>query len=174
MVRTASAGVQSAKIRGLLQNAATTAQTVAFRYDRLIDRNVLDMIRQMSQGGLLPDSRVRDVDVRSAANCAAAASSSDDVGLPAKVVVEIARADVEFVRDLVGPGPGLTVLIEQQQARNEDTLTRVSTHARTMGESARRFNGARGAPAIRTYPYVDSRSNVLRFAARSASYALGN
>jgi hypothetical protein len=50
------------------------------------------------------------------------------------MVVKIAGTDIDFVGDLIGRGPGLAVLVEQQQAGNEDAVTGIASHPRTMGQ----------------------------------------
>ena len=53
----------------------------------------------------------------------------DDLLLTLKVVVQVARADIDLVGDVVGPGIRFAVLVEQQQARDEDAVARVQAHA---------------------------------------------
>jgi hypothetical protein len=60
--------------------------------------------------------------------------SIDKLFLLPEMVVKIAGTDIDFVGDLIGRGPGLAVLVEQQQAGNEDAVTGIASHPRTMGQ----------------------------------------
>ena len=62
-------------------------------------------------------------------------------------------ADVQFVGDVVDRRVGFTLVVEQQQARDEDAVAGVSAHTGTMGQFAAGFNGFAQIPAIRNFSY---------------------
>ena len=76
----------------------------------------------------------------------------DDVGLPAEVIVEVARADVELVGNLVDRRARRALLVEQEQAGDEDAILGVAFHGNNDGAIPGRFQRERKFLAIGNTP----------------------
>ena len=60
----------------------------------------------------------------------------NDLFLSWKMVVEIARADIHLVGNFIGCRSGFAFFVEQQQARDQYSVSGISTHLPTMGQKA--------------------------------------